>query len=419
MNVSNLLARRFMQNRKQRAFRSAVWVIALSMAPLVFISQISHAMVEGILDRFLQTYTYHLQVSSVYASTQEEVRARIEQEAGVLAVYAEQRTYALAFSSSGRVSVQVRGIERSLYEDDAGFNKYVMRSVAEASLDEGEVWLGSESARMLGLAVGDTVRLVLVSLDEEGRYQPRLIRATVSALVSTGYQSLDESWLFMDGSWLSSLVDSWQLEQFLGIKVDDPYDNIAEDRIYLQSLLGDTYYVYDWQVLNRNNLISMNSTQGILMFLLMVIVVVAIVNTVSVLQLFHLEQLESIATLTFLGMGRGAMLQLYLFMSVWAALIGVILGVGIGLVLIYGFVYVIPPLEWLSNSLADRLTALVPQITWPRLDLSFYLSGMDVELEWGSIGLMALGIIVLTLILSIVPAIKTSRLKPMQIIGKI
>lgn len=52
MNLSSYLARRFMLNPKQRALRSAIWVIALSVAPLVFVSQLSRSMVEGIIDRF-------------------------------------------------------------------------------------------------------------------------------------------------------------------------------------------------------------------------------------------------------------------------------------------------------------------------------------------------------------------------------
>lgn len=415
MNISNYLARQFMKNPKQRAFRSAVWVIALSVAPLVFIGLISQSMVDGIIARFIETYTYHLQAVSFGDFEFQNAKAAAEQLPEVRAVYDEVRSYGLAFSTEGRMSVELRGIDANLYQKDVLFRKYLTIEPENASLEEGEVWLGKESAYQLGVSTGDTLRLLVVSEDTLGVYQPKIIRATVTALVSTGYQKLDESWLFLSEVWAGQLLDELYNRRILAIKVNNPYQDLTHIRENVQTALGSYYLVYDWQTLNKDDLTGMYTSRGVLLFLLVIIVMVAVINTIGVLQLFYLEQLTSIATLTFLGMSRKQLFQFYLFVSFWASGVGALLGIVFGLFTTYGFVYFLPVLEQVN----ECFSRYIPFIPWPMLDLSFYLKGLEISLKWHNLLFVWFSIVMLTVAFSLVPAWRIVLMKPMQILRKV
>lgn len=408
-----------MRNPRQKAFRSAVVVIALSVAPLVLITQISHAMIQGIIERFIETHSYHLQVHSLFGDFSDAVKEHIQEVIDVHDTYYEIRSYGLAFSSEGRMSVQLRGISSNLYQSDEGFHKYVSVKPEGASLLEGEIWIGKETAKRLGLGVGDVARILITSIDEFGQHKPRIMRAVVSAIVTTGYQNLDESWVFLDEIWARELLDGWQDYSFLGIKVKDPYYGLENTRRNLQDFLGERYIVYDWIGLNRNEIMSMNSSQGVILFLVFVIVLVAIANTVGVLQLFYLEQIQSIATLSFLGMGRRELFQLYLYMSFWASLIGGIIGIVLGLILTGVIAFGIPKIEQWSVVIIQWIQSYMPFLQLSAVDLSFYLSGIELKITWLSLLGMLIGIVMGTVLFSLIPAWRTSRLKPMQILRKI
>ncbi|NIZ40328.1 ABC transporter permease [Entomospira entomophila] len=419
MKIGHLLARRFMRNPKQKAFRSAVIVIALSVAPLVLITQISQAMIQGIIERFIETHSYHLQIHSLFGDFSDTLIEQVRQTPDLQDIYHEIRSYGLAFSSKGRMSVQLRGVTPNLYQDDAGFRKYVSISPTDASLMEGEVWIGLESAKRLGLEVGDVARILITNVDEFGQHKPKIMRATISAIITTGYQNLDESWVFLDEEWAREILDGWQDNSILGIKIDNPYYGLEELRRSLQESIGEHYIVYDWLGLNRNEIVSMNSSQGIILFLVFVIVVVAIANTVGVLQLFYLEQIQSIATLSFLGMGRRELFQLYLYISFWASLSGGLIGIVLGLVFTVMIAFGIPKIEQWSAIVIEWIRSYIPSLQLSAIDLSFYLSGIELNIRWISLVGMLAGIVIGTLLFSLIPAWRTSRLKPMQILRKI
>lgn len=146
----------------------------------------------------------------------------------VHAVYEEVRSYGLAFSSTGRMSVQLRGIDPKLYGEEGQFRRYLTIEPPDAMLNEGEVWLGVASAKQLGLGVGDTVRLMVAYADTMGVYQPRILRAEITALVSTGYQNLDERWLFVTLPWAKDLFADGEQEHLFGIKVHEPYKTLRQ-----------------------------------------------------------------------------------------------------------------------------------------------------------------------------------------------
>ena len=108
--------------------------------------------------------------------------------------------------------------------EDEGLRRYV--SVEAGSFDlsgEDNVVLGRALAEDLGVEPGDPVRLLTVRPLEGGAFLPRVSRFTVTGIISTGYQELDQLWVFMPLDRGMRVLPPGSSRQLLGIKITDPY----------------------------------------------------------------------------------------------------------------------------------------------------------------------------------------------------
>lgn len=410
-------AHRLLTQHRGRSFISAVLVIAFSLVPLVFVSEFSQAMVQGLVSRLIETGSYHFQAYQ-FNSTPEalfDLARELEQEELVVRAQVEQRSYALAFSPTGRQTVQLRAVPGDFYTADAGLQRFLTLTGSSGELGEDEAWVGEQTARKLGLTVGDTLRLLLADEQTVETHRPRLVNVRVAGLVSTGYQDLDKSWVFVHHYLAAEVFAPAQSETFVGIKVADPHQFLDRQQQSLQESVPSNTVVYTWQVLNRAHLDNFNTTRKLLLFVLFLIVVVASLNTASMIHTLYLEHMATLAVLKSMGISGHQLCAIFVLCGALVGLCGALVGVSVGALLALTGGHLFQVIE-LAHGFVTQLihgSAIEP------LDLSFYLNTIDVQLNLKRLLFIMLGTVLITVVASFIPAYQASVVRPWQLLKKV
>ena len=129
-------------NEGGRYLRGAAAGIAVSLIPIIVTLIVADGMIRGIIDRYLELGTGHLQVFNFLGSANDEnTIKKIKEIDGIRGVWPEQRGTGVLAGKNGRTGVTVRSVESSFWDDprSSGFLKII----------EGEQKHGSINHRIL------------------------------------------------------------------------------------------------------------------------------------------------------------------------------------------------------------------------------------------------------------------------------
>ncbi|HCO49045.1 MAG TPA: hypothetical protein DIT55_06345, partial [Spirochaetaceae bacterium] len=140
----------------------AILGIGISLVPLVLVLVVSDGMIEGITQRYMETKTYHMQVSApdrMSASEAEAGLAAIESLPGVEAAYLEKNGGGIAVSAVATNAVVIRAVDPGYFADQ-GTERY-LRVVEGQAIPEGrrDIVLGSSLASILRVKTGDSLTI--------------------------------------------------------------------------------------------------------------------------------------------------------------------------------------------------------------------------------------------------------------------
>lgn len=198
----------------------------------------------------------------------------------------------LTGARGGEAVVALRGVEA----DGGG----TLAATAEELAATGGVpgaRLGSELARSLGVAPGDSVRLTALGLaGDRPRFAFRVLRCT--GIFTTGFSEFDRAWVVLDRGLVEAVSGRGVIS--LEVAVSDPAaaPALAER---LERRLGPEFLVTPWQELNRDLFAALRLQQIGLFLLLGLIVLVATFNVASSLVVLVRERQRDLGVLSALG----------------------------------------------------------------------------------------------------------------------
>jgi lipoprotein-releasing system permease protein len=418
--------RSFRRNRRKGQYNSrpllgALAGVALSLIPLVVVINISEGMIEGIVDRFLETDTYHLQIFSYTDKTAEEFR---EEKQAVLSLdevehaWLERQGAGMAYSETGKTGVAVRAVEPTIREDDGGFRRYI--EVREGAFDlssDRSVVLGEAIAARLNVHPGDKIKLLTGKVFPGGRYIPRVTPLTVTGIVSSGYQEMDRLWVFIAYEAGDRILSGETSRTLLGVKTADPYGNLRGviDRIGSVSA-GPNWRAYTWETLNRSDINSYETTRSMLMVIMAMLVLVAVINVSSSLIMLIVENRQSIGILKCLGTSPAGIRRIYRLTGLFVGIGGALAGCGAGLLI---SCYVNGLIAFVNGTgrMIQRVLG-IPGEDFSLMNADHYLQVIPVDIQWGWVAAVGLGAALLSWLTSAVPASRAGRIRPLDVIRK-
>ena len=409
--------------------RGSILGVGLSIIPLIVVLEVSSGMIQGITNRFLEVGTYHLQIRFWEEPPMESISliaANLRLQENVKHVSVERQGRGLIYAGSKRFGAIVRAVPPGLYRSDEGFRRYFAMTAGDFLIgDEGGILLGKGVAEALGIGIGETIRLLTTSESQNRTPTFKLVSYPVSGVFTTGYNELDQIWVFIDLEEGMDILKSRDADLIIGIKITDPYADMTETITRIRSVLPRSAEVYSWYDLQFNRYKTFQTTRALLIFIMAMIVLVASVNISSSMVMIVLEKTQEIGILKNMGIQTSILKFSFLLTGFIVGVLGSILGISFGLFISVNVNELISFMERIINlgiQIAHSLFRQIMEIeeTGPVVffDAAYYLERVPIRIRFQELFVVSLFTSVLAVAASYVPASRAALLKPIDILRR-
>ena len=260
--------------------------------------------------------------------------------------------------------------------------------------------MGDILARNMGLKVGDKVTLIMpeASLTVAG-IVPRLKRFTLTGIFKVGAE-LDASLAIMHMQDASRLKRLGGGAEGLRLQLDDLFTAPAVVTAVADSLYGD-YWTSDWTRTHGNLFQAIQMERRMLALLLTLIVAVAAFNIVSTLVMLVVDKQADIAILRTLGATPRDIMGIFIVQGLVIGVFGILVGVLLGLLVALNITELV---AWLEQLFGFKVLSA---------DV-YFISYFPSQVKLDNIVLIAGVSLILTLLATLYPAWKASRVEPAE-----
>ena len=307
----------------------------------------------------------------------------------------------LLFGTAVRGAV-VRGIVPQLEEKVADIGRNMVAGRLEA-LAPGEfgIVLGAELARALGAVPGDKVTLIAPQgLVTPAGILPRLKQFTVVGLFEVGMFEYDSGLALIHVQDAQKLYGMGENVSGVRLKLRDLFQSREVTRDLMARMRGDIY-ISDWTRSHANFFRAVQIEKTMMFIILLLIVAVAAFNIVSTLVMAVTDKQPDIAILRTLGASPGAIMQIFIVQGALIGVIGMLLGVAGGIALAVNIDVVVPFLERLLS-----IRFLSREV--------YYITELPSDLQRQDVIVIALVSLALSLLATIYPSWRASRVNPAE-----
>lgn len=254
--------------------------------------------------------------------------------------------------------------------------------------DQIEIKLGAELAEKTGLKIGDTAE-ILVSDDETAKNSTVIITDTFR----TGLYDYDSSWIYLSPANFAKLFNRQNFyPTVLSISLADIYKAETTSNLLRQNLSAD-FKIVDWKEANQPLFAALSLEKKVSLAIISLIIFIAVLNITTTLALLVNERRLDIAILRTCGATTKNLLKIFILEGFFLGLIGTIFGVILGLIAC-----------WLGN-----------YFKFISLDFTVYsLEFIPLRPSLADVFLIVAIAFLLSLVATIYPAWKASKIKPLE-----
>jgi lipoprotein-releasing system permease protein len=375
--------------------------IALGVMALIVVLSVMNGFVSQVRDRMLSVVS-HIEVFSLSAPIDwKAVEQSARQNAEVIGAAPYVNAQALLTRGDAVRGVLVRGIEPGAEPAVSGIAEQ-LRGRPLTDLKEGEfgIVLGGELARALGVALGEKITLIA----PQGQVTPagvvpRLKQFTVTGTFDSGHYEYDSALA------LVHIGDAQRLFRIDGptgvrLRISD-MQRASEVASQLVKSLPPNLLVRDWSRQNPSWFAAVQVEKRMMFIILALIVAVAAFNLVSTLVMTVTEKQADIAILRTLGASPRSVMAVFIVQGALIGILGTLLGVAGGLLIANNLSSIFPTIERIAGF------PLIPK------DI-YFISSLPSEPRSGDIVPIAVISIVLSLVATLYPSWRASRVRPAE-----
>ncbi|CAB3633361.1 lipoprotein-releasing ABC transporter permease subunit [Achromobacter mucicolens] len=382
--------------------------IALGVAALIVVLSVMNGFQKEVRDRMLSVLP-HIELYLPGASP-ERVLEQWQQFATAAERNPEVKAGAPFVAAQGMLvrgqalrGVQVRGIDPAT-EGNVSDLPRQMVSGKLTDLKPGGfgVVLGNELADGMGVKVGDTLLMMAPqgSISPAG-FAPRMRQFTVVGVFSSGHYEYDSSLAFVDNEDAARVFrESGTAGVRLRIADMQKAPEVAAE---LRNVLPPYVMASDWSRNNRTWFAAVQTEKRMMFLILALIVAVAAFNLLSSLVMAVKDKQSDIAILRTLGAGPGEVARIFLVQGALIGVIGTLLGVAGGIAIAYNVDVIVPFIERMLG------VHFLPREI-------YFISALPSDPQVGDIVTIGVTSLVLSLLATLYPSWRASRLQPAQVL---
>ena len=268
------------------------------------------------------------------------------------------------------------------------------------NLNQNNISIGRELSFDLDLNIGDKISIMSPSgIETIIGNLPKQEVFIVSSIFESGLADFDRNIAFVNLDKLDNFFDYKKEDRNLEIYLKNP-SNITEVKIIVQKIFNDEF-VYTWADMNSSLFSALKVERNVMFIILSLIIVVAAFNIISGLTILVKNKTRDIAILKSIGVLNKSITKIFFLVGVTIGTTATIFGIFLGVMFSF---YIENIREFLSS--AFNISLFPEEI--------YFLSKMPTEINPTSILIISACSIGITIIVSIYPAIKASKLDPVQ-----
>jgi len=268
------------------------------------------------------------------------------------------------------------------------------------NLTKNFISIGKELSFTLGLKIGDDITIMSSSGVETiiGNL-PKKKTFTVISLFESGLADFDNNIAFINLETLDEFFNLDKKDRNLEIYLKNP-QNIENQKFIVQQIFPNEF-VYSWADTNSSLFSALKVERNVMFIILSLIIIVAAFNIISGLTILVKNKTRDIAILKSIGVLNKSIIKIFFLVGVIIGTSATIFGILLGVVF---SMYVENFRQFLSNVFD---ISLFPEEI-------YFLSTMPSEINISSIFIISLCSILITIIVSIFPALKAAKLDPVK-----
>ena len=267
-------------------------------------------------------------------------------------------------------------------------------------LNNYNISIGKELSFTLNVNIGDKVTLMSpVGVETIIGTLPKQQTFTIVSLFESGLVDFDNNIAFVDLETLEELFDLDIKDRNLEIYLKDP-QNIEKQKKIVQKVFPDEF-IYSWSDMNKSLFSALKVERNVMFIILSLIIIVAAFNIISGLTILVKNKTREIAILKSIGVLNKSIIKIFFLIGVIIGTSATIFGIFLGVTF---SVYV--------EDIRQLLSTLFSISLFP--EEIYFLSTMPSEINIFSIFIISMCSIIITIIVSIFPALKAAKLDPIK-----
>jgi lipoprotein-releasing system permease protein len=345
---------------------------------------------------------------------QPQVDAMIEdlsRKPGVATVEPIVDETALASANGRSEGIQIRGVRPK----DLRANQLIQKGMAKLKKDGKDVGsldhfgddgalspdivVGEQFAEALGLYVGSRIKLVQPNGSQTvAGTAPRSRVFTVSAIFNVGNERYDRYSVFLP---IESAKNYFGIDDgypILGLRLTRPDDAEA----YAAGLASSGLPVVgDWISRNSTYVTALIVERNVMRLILFIVVIITALNIITGILMLVKNKTRDVAILRTIGATRSGVVRIFLMTGTFLGSAGVLTGLLIGVL----FVTFIAPIQ-------HTIEGILGVQLFPK-DI-YQLDALPAHLQWSEVAWVTVSAFLVTLVMSIIPALWAARLDPVD-----
>ena len=219
----------------------------------------------------------------------------------------------------------------------------------------------------------------------------------ITSIFDSGLADFDRNIAFLNIESLESLFDINSSERSLEIFLNKPLD-IDTIKPKIQKIFNEES-IYTWADMNSSLFSALKVERNVMFIILSLIIIVAAFNIISGLTILVKNKTRDIAILKSIGVQNNSITKIFFMVGFFIGTSATVFGIFLGVI----FSIYIENIRFFLSSIFN--ISLFPEEI-------YFLSKMPSEIKIDSIVIISISSILITIIVSIFPAIKASKLDP-------
>ena len=385
MRIEFFIALRHITERK---FQSIFSILGVSIGVTVFIVSltVSNGLEKNMIDSLL-TLTPHITIKSDYGNVIEDYEtksAELKKIDGVTGVIPKYSNQAIVKYKEMAKGVIANGIKAESASKDLKLK--IIKGKNDIS-ELNSILVGEEFSKEMGVDVGDEINIVSAENKE--------IKLIIRGIFKTGYYEYDSNLVILPLTTMQILSEKGEAVTEMGINVKNPQklENQLKSVNEKAAIFGNNNLgIYSWSELNQNLLSAVKFEKFVLVSILSLLIMIACFAVSVILNMIVREKTKDIGILKSIGYSNKNIRRIF-------TIEGLVIGIS-GMIL--------------ASIMSPLVLLLLKKMFKIFMKTTYYLEELPLYISMKEIILIYIVTTIIVFLSTLYPAIKASRLKPVE-----